>query len=147
MIHHLLFYIQSHAFEGCSSLSEIEIPSSAKMIGTDVLNGVKLINIKGTIKIPSSMTSIGCDSFSCCSSLTKVLFEPPSSLKSIIGYSFSFCTSLIELEIHSSVKECDYGIVEGCTSLLYFKIPSTLYPFYFENGYSTIIVAKSSKWL
>ena len=55
------------------------------------------------ITIPSSMTSIGNNSFYNCISLIKISFEAPSSITLIRKYSFYKCTSLVNVSILSSV--------------------------------------------
>ncbi len=60
------------AFEGCTSLTSIEIPNSVTYIGDDAFSGCNSLT---SIEIPNSVTYIGDDAFSGCNSLTNVYYE------------------------------------------------------------------------
>lgn len=54
-----------HAFNGCSSLRDLTIPSSVKLIGNFAFNNCSLLK---DLQIPSSVKSIGKNAFKgCCS--------------------------------------------------------------------------------
>ncbi len=81
--------IGSGAFEECSSLKSVDIPSSVTSIEFGAFSYCRnLINMI----IPFGVTSIGIYAFSGCSSLTKVSI--PSSVTSIGTYAFSNCSGL-----------------------------------------------------
>jgi len=81
------------AFEGCSSLTSIEIPNS--------------------------VTSIGDYAFNSCSSLTSI--EIPNSVTYIGDAAFSYCSSLTSIEIPNSVTSIGYGTFYGCERLRVIK--------------------------
>ena len=104
--------ISESAFEGCSDLQSVTIPSSVTSIGVWAF---RWCNSLPSITIPSSVTSIGDGAFERCSSLTSITI--PSSVTSI-GYGvFRGCTSLTSITIPSSVTSIDGGITSGCSSL------------------------------
>ena len=64
------------------------------------------------VSIPSSVTWIREDTFSCCFNLTSV--EIPSSVFRIDKGAFRGCLSLTSVDIPSSVTEIGYGAFFGC---------------------------------
>ena len=78
--------IRDLAFEDCRGLTSIKIPSSVTSIGNYVFSGCSSLT---SIDIPSSVTSIGNDAFSGCSSLTSI--KIPSSVTSIGECAFKGC--------------------------------------------------------
>lgn len=75
--------IADHAFDGCTSLTSIDIPNSVTSIGIYAFQSCTGLT---SITIPNSMTSIEDYTFSGCSGLTSVTI--PNSVTSIGGYAF-----------------------------------------------------------
>ena len=102
---------------------DIELPQSydgeAYSIGT-VFRGTKITSIE----IPNSVTSIGDDAFSGCTSLTSI--EIPNSVTSIGSYAFSGCTSLTSIEIPNSVTSIGDNAFQNCTRLASIEIPNSV---------------------
>ena len=63
--------IGSYAFDGCSGLTSVEIPSSVTSIGGSAFRDCSGLT---SVVIPSSVTSIGSGAFCGCSNLTSVTF-------------------------------------------------------------------------
>ena len=110
-----------NAFEGCSSLSSINIPSSVTSIGRYAFGSCSSLP---SINIPSSVTSIGDNAFQDCSSLTSI--NIPSSVTSIEHLAFNGCSSLPSINIPSSVTSIGRRAFEGCSSLTSINIPSSV---------------------
>lgn len=92
--------IDVSAFEGCTSMTSVTIPSSVFLINSAA--------------------------FSKCSSLESVIFENGSKLDSIGRYAFDKCTKLDSFEIPSSVSLISGYAFQGCTSLTTINIPNSV---------------------
>ena len=90
--------IGTRAFEKCSRLTSITIPSSVTSIGGYAFYDCSRLT---SITIPSSVTSIGSSAFSGCSWLTSITI--PSSVTSIGSSAFSGCRSVTSITIPNSV--------------------------------------------
>lgn len=140
--------ISGNAFNGCTSLTSIELSDNVTSIGSDAF---KRTNIT-SIEIPDSVTSIGDLAFSYCKSLTNIQvnennanyksidgnlyskdgttliqyaigktqtsIELPNSVTSIGDSAFSGCESLISVELSDSVTSIGGYAFSGCTALI-----------------------------
>ena len=104
--------IELEAFDNCSSLTNINIPSSVTNIGVYAFRNCRSLT---SINIPSSVTSIGSLAFEVCSSLTSI--NIPSSVTSIGVLAFSDCWSLTSVTIPSSVTSIGGWVFQGCSRL------------------------------
>ena len=77
------------AFEECSGLTNIIIPSTIKTLERGAFYGCSSLIY---VKIPEGVTKIGLGAFSKCSKLTSVII--PSTVTQIDEYAFDYCTSL-----------------------------------------------------
>ena len=113
--------LTDNAFNGCSSLTSIEIPSSVTSIGK---NAFYYCTSLTSVTIPSSVTSIADYAFWNCSSLTSI--ELPSSLTSISWGIFRGCSSLTSVTIPNSVTSIGNESFRGCSSLTSVEIPNSV---------------------
>ena len=142
------------AFQDCSGLYSIVIPSSVISIGYRAIcgcNGLTTIqvengnpvydsrdNCNAIIKsenneliagckktiIPNSVTCIGDGAFYYCDSLTSISI--PNSVASIRDYAFYHCSSLASVTIPNSVTSIGIYAFSGCTGLTSFIIPNSV---------------------
>ena len=113
--------ICDRAFEDCSSLSSLTLPSSLQSIGDRVFWDCSSLT---SLTLPSSLQSIGYWAFEGCSSLTSLTL--PSSLQSIGDGVFRDCKSLSSLTLPSSLQSIGYWAFEFCNSLTSLTLPSSL---------------------
>ena len=107
------------AFQGCSGLTSLTIPSSVTSIGYCAFascSGLK------SLTIPSSVTSIGIAAFEDCSGLTSLTI--PSGVTSISNFAFEDCSGLTSLTLPSSVTSIGDRAFEDCSGLTSLTIPS-----------------------
>ena len=108
------------AFEGCSSLTSLTIPSSVTSIGAFAFKGCSGLT---SLTIPSGVTSIGYSAFEGCSSLTSLTI--PSSVTSIGSVAFAY-SGLTSLTIPSGVTSIGEAAFSGCCGLTSLTIPSSV---------------------
>ena len=146
--------LMSGIFEGCSALTSITIPKSVKSISGTALSGCTGITnivvergnpiydsrdncnaiietatnriVRGckTTIIPNSVTSIGHDAFSGCSSLTEISI--PDNITNIERFAFSGCTGLRNVTIPNSITAIGYGVFQNCSGLVGVVIPNSV---------------------
>lgn len=117
-----------NAFQSCSSLRNITLPSSIKKIGHYSLSGCySLISVE----IPNGVDSIMDGAFRDCSSLKRITI--PETVK-FIGYDcFSYCRKLQKIIVHEnnpiydSRNNCN-AIIESETNTLVAGCSSTIIP-------------------
>ena len=109
------------AFDGCSGLTSLTIPSSVTSIGESAFYGCSGLT---SLTIPSSVTSIGESAFYGCSGLTSLTI--PSSVTSIGESAFFGCSGLTSFTIPSSVTSIGESAFFGCSGLTSFTIPSSV---------------------
>ena len=89
----------SGTFNGCDSLTSIEIPSGVTTIGENAFNECTSLS---SITIPNTVTSMGNYAFYSCSSLSSITI--PNTVTSIGESAFGSCTSLSDVTIESTTK-------------------------------------------
>lgn len=112
--------IGTYAFEKCTGLASVEIPSSVTTIGLGAFESCSSLT---AIKIPSSVTSIGEAAFEGCSSLKDI--EIPNTVTTLENYTFNGCKALESIEIPASVTSMGSAFM-GCVALKSVKIPASV---------------------
>ena len=110
--------IGDFAFQGCSSLTSINIPEGVTSIGCFTFYNCSSLT---SVNIPDGVTSIGEYAFSDCSSLISI--NIPNEVTSIGDYAFRSCSSLTSVNIPEGVKNISKGTFFGCSSLTSIIIP------------------------
>ena len=103
--------IYSYAFENCTKLTKVTIPSTVSLIGISAFQGCSGLE---SVNIPSSITGIAARAFENCTKLTSVTI--PNNVLSVGGYAFSGCTGLTKVSIwkpHNIVQHA----FDGCSNL------------------------------
>ena len=111
--------IGAGAFQGCSQLLKIEIPSGETAIGEYAFQGCTALT---EVVIPAGVTSIGAGAFQGCTALTEVMI--PSSVTDIGAWAFQDCSQLTRVDILSGVVTIGDAAFRGCTTLTEMVIPS-----------------------
>ena len=124
------------AFEKCTSLAIIKVPSTVTEIGTGAFNGCTNLSVvvlgeglkkigagafygcasMAFIKVPSTVTEIGAGAFNGCINLSEVVLNE-GSLRKIGVRAFRKCTSLKQIKLPSTVILISTYAFFGCTTL------------------------------
>lgn len=107
----------SFAFKNCSALTDVELPSSLKVIGPWAFNACRNLNQPA---IPDGVIKIAEGAFADCSKIDR--FEPPPSLRLLENYSFSGCSKISQVKIPRSIEKMQGGVFAGCTGIKEFQI-------------------------
>lgn len=113
------------SFSGCSNIEELDL-SNSKL--TSIPEGAFAYckNLK-TIKLPSTITSIGDEAFYNCQSLTNIEGLDKCNLKSIGSAAFSNCKALENLDFsQSTFTDVPSKAFNGCSALAKITLPNTL---------------------
>ena len=113
--------IGDSAFQGCESLTSINIPNSVTTIGNAAFQGCESLT---SINIPNSVTTIGWCAFYACDSLTSI--NIPNSVATIGEGAFYVCNSLTSINIPNSVTTIGKNAFLGCRSLTSINIPNSV---------------------
>ena len=109
---------------GCSSLSEIDLPSTLKMIsGSGAFEGATAltsIEFPKDVAFDDTITGV----FEGCTSLTSVSL--PASVTKIPSHMFDGCTSLTSVTALSEIESIGDGAFQDCSSLTGIDFPGTL---------------------
>lgn len=114
--------IADRVFACCRQISAVYMPSSVKSIGKSAFEGCSSLT---SVKLPSpKITDLGERAFAACPLLTS--FEFGDSLKSIPTWAFGNCSSLRAISIPKTVTEIGDGAFYGCKKLSSITIPDNV---------------------
>jgi len=98
--------IGADAFENCTNLTSVTIPSGVTSIGVDAFYGCTNLT---SVTVPPGVTSIGADAFEDCTNLTSMTI--PSSIAIIGGGAFANCSRLTSITV--SAQNTTFSSVGG----------------------------------
>ena len=113
--------VGNDAFQGCGSLTNIDLPDSLTSIGRNAFWGCDSLT---SIIIPNGVTSIGNYAFGWCDSLTSIII--PNSVTNIGDGAFNLCCSLTCIDIPNKVTSIGINFFEDCVSLRNINIPNSV---------------------
>ncbi len=113
--------IDSHAFSGCASLTEIVIPEGVTIIHDEAFYLCK--NLK-KVTLPSTLEWIQYWAFAGCDSLERITI--PDSVTQISIRAFSDCKNLSSLTLGAGVELIEESAFQNCTALGYVRFPKSL---------------------
>ena len=108
----------SRAFIGCTTLTEVTLPSSIAVLGVEDFKDCA--NLR-RISLPASLMKLGYGSFRNCASLAEISL--PSSVTEIGWHAFAGCSSLTSIAIPQHVSKIESWAFDGCDSLTKICIP------------------------
>lgn len=114
--------ITGGAFYGCTKLTTVHIPTSVTSIGAESFGNSGLTSIT----IPNSVISIGEAAFAACNNLTSIII--PSSITTIADYTFSDCRHLQSVTIPNSVTSIGGFAFYNCDIIKTLSINAPIYP-------------------
>ena len=110
----------SHIFADCPALKEIEVPEGVTYLPDDVFNGSTL----QTVKLPSTLVTIGDQAFFECANLSAI--ELPNSVTTIGYRSFEKCTGLETVKLSEQLLSIGQSAFHNCINLNSIELPDSL---------------------
>jgi hypothetical protein len=113
--------VPQYALKAKAKLSSILLPSSITSIGK---NSFYQCSGLTSLLIPPLVTFIGQDGFYSCTNLSTI--NIPQGVISIGSYAFSNCRGLTSVTLPTSINAINFGTFSNCTSLVTMDIPSSV---------------------
>jgi len=118
---HGLLDIGFCAFEHCTSLEKVILPSTVIVIRSNAFESCKKLE---ELELCEGLLEIGDQAFQGCKLLKRI--KIPSTVTAIQRCTFQFCEGLKEVELNDGLQEIGFDAFYGCSSLKSINIPSTL---------------------
>ena len=104
--------VDKGAFQKCTGLLSVELPSTLKSIGQFAFEGCTALT---SVSMPATVRDLGSYTFYGCTSLTDI--EVPDSITAIGPCTFKGCTSLRAVSLPAAVRTIGRDAFSGCTAL------------------------------
>ena len=137
------------AFDGCSGLTSVTIPTRVTSIGNSAFSGCSGLT---SVTIPNSVTSIGKNAFYGCSGLTSVTWNAknyPAFSSSSLNPFYNIRTQITEFIIGDEVTSIPAYMCYGMSNLKSVTLPTSVtsigsYAFSICSGLTSIKVANGN---
>ena len=113
--------ISDHAFDGCTDLMSVTIPTSVSEIGKSAFSGCASLR---QLSIPSSVTVIGEYAFKGCTSLE--LIKLPENLTTLAMGLFKDCSNLHDICLPQKLCRIEASVFRNCSRLKSIILPKQL---------------------
>lgn len=113
--------IDMYAFNGCSALTAVSLPSTLTEIGYGAFYFCSSLR---EIVIPDSVTTLRDSVFFGCSSMVTAVL--PKNLKTLGSSMFASCNALVSVTLPKNLETMKSQVFSGCTSLESIDLPDTL---------------------
>ena len=110
--------IGNYAFEGCSGLTSLTLPTGITSIGYGAFIGCSGLT---SLTLPAGITKIGSSAFSGCSGLTSLTL--PAGITEIDDKAFDGCSGLTSLTLPAGITSIGYGAFHDCSGLTSLTLP------------------------
>lgn len=117
--------IGANAFDGCTKLTDLEIPATVTSIGNYAFRSCKALT---DIALPIGLTEIGYNCFYGCTGITSIVI--PDNVTNISLNCFDGCTGLTSVTLNEGLSYISDYAFSGCTSLTEITIPDNVWCIY-----------------
>jgi hypothetical protein len=114
--------LPAKTFADCKALAGFEFPPNMAFVGNSAFNASGLVSLS----IPATITYLGTDVFSSCSSLRTVAFVPENRLMILSDRLFFNCAVLSSVTLPDSIRSIGESAFTQCRSLAYFEVPRSV---------------------
>lgn len=114
--------IGASAFDNCTNLTRVQLPSTVTNIGEEAFGGCTELS---KINFPASIKEIGASAFSGCFSLKNIDLSSVS-IEIVRDRLFSDCSGLVSVQLPADLTKIGEAMFSGCTSLTSIDLPATI---------------------
>ena len=118
---YLVTAIGNCAFEGCTSLTNVNIPNGVTSIGDYAFRNCSKLT---SINLSDNITAIGASAFSGCSAFTSIAI--PNSVTVISDSAFANCTKITSIVVPYGVTTIGNSAFNNCSKLTSISIPNSV---------------------
>ena len=133
--------IANNAFQGCTRLTSISIPSNVETIGDASFEGSGLTNIT----LPNNITTIGSWACQGCENIEAITL--PESVTYIGGAAFAYSPKLTSINLPSQLGEINEWMFTNCFALKSINIPENVITInkrcFYGSGLTSITIPNS----